>query len=296
MRYRIILLGAIAFLAAVHADANVTDEDADDEDADDDADLFESDDGQSTDPDASGPGSDFIDPFDPKANIVPVHSIDADNVQPFPESKPCNDSQTTALKYKPRLLITDGCHPYPAVQSDGAVSAGFEWSRFNRHPCEGSPLGSQVYARSSWYEDKWAVMYVWYFPMALDSVSTFVRGHRHYWLWAIVWTSGPDPDESTFLGVSMSGDHGITKQLRPKSKYVFNETTVLLKSHEGFFSTRQGLELTKKSGGTQNLVTWDQLTPEARTSLSSLFRTEVTANPPLQDRQYFDILKKAYLW
>ncbi|KAE9318489.1 hypothetical protein PR003_g18215 [Phytophthora rubi] len=64
------------------------------------------------------------------ASLVAVHAevtyIDHDQVQPFPEPKPTTDSEKCAVKYKPQFLVSYGCHPYPAVQADGAVSAGLK--------------------------------------------------------------------------------------------------------------------------------------------------------------------------
>lgn len=102
------------------------------------------------------------------ASLVVVHAdvtyIDHEQVQPFAQPIPTTDSDKAAVKYKPQLLVSYGCHPYPAVQADGSVSAGLRGSGPIDGEREGSSLGSQVYARSDWYKDKWAIMYAWYPP------------------------------------------------------------------------------------------------------------------------------------
>ncbi|KAK1930262.1 hypothetical protein P3T76_014222 [Phytophthora citrophthora] len=80
--------------------------------------------------------------------------IPHDTVQPIPQQEPKTDAQKAAVKYQPQLHIEDGCHPYPAVQADGAISGGLKWSGPQDGECKGSPLGSQVYVRSTWVEDK----------------------------------------------------------------------------------------------------------------------------------------------
>ncbi|KUF89795.1 Superoxide dismutase [Phytophthora nicotianae] len=70
-----------------------------------------------------------------------IPTIDHDEVQPFEEMEPTTDSEKSAIKYKPQLHISDGCHPYPVVQADGSVSAGLKWSGRYRSGCKGSDLG-----------------------------------------------------------------------------------------------------------------------------------------------------------
>lgn len=90
--------------------------------------------------------------------------INHDQVQPFAQPEPATDSETAAVKFKPFLEVSYGCEPYPAVSANGSVSASLKWTGKNDGDCEGSALGSQVYSRSDWYKDKWAMMYAWYFP------------------------------------------------------------------------------------------------------------------------------------
>ncbi|KAE8981363.1 hypothetical protein PF010_g22703 [Phytophthora fragariae] len=137
------------------------------------------------------------------ASLVAIHAevtyINHDRVQPFPQPKP-TDSEKAAVKYKPRLHVSYGCQPYPAVQADGAVSAGLRGTGPANGECTGSTLGSQVYARSDWYKDKWAIMYAWYLPKG--QYDRYRR--RHFWEVAVVWLDNPSPENSTMLGVSLN--------------------------------------------------------------------------------------------
>ncbi|CEG44167.1 NLP-like protein [Plasmopara halstedii] len=296
------LFGAVAVLATVRVDAYSFDLDEDDDknkliDSDDDKiDYLDSKDdiksGKSTNPYVD----DTPDSIDLQSDPSQIVFLGADSVHPFPRTKARTSSQKSALMFQPQLYIEDGCHPYPAVQSNGSLNAGLEYELFRDPTCEGSPLGSQVYSRSSWYQMKWATIYTWYFPVAYDHASPFSTGHRHYWLWAIVWTTDPNPAEGHFLAVSMSGNFGISSYTLPHIKHLVNGTTVLLKSHKSLMSARLALDLTEKSGEKEDLITWEELTPEARAALSSVKRTEATANSPLQDNKFFSLLEKAYPW
>nr|P9WER9.1 RecName: Full=NLP effector protein 10; AltName: Full=Nep1-like protein 10; Flags: Precursor [Plasmopara viticola]UVH27393.1 NEP1-like protein 10 [Plasmopara viticola] len=239
---------------------------------------------------------DSADPPNPGALHANPILIDVDDVQPFPQPRAITDSQKSALVYKPRLYIKSGCHPYPAVQANGSLSDGLQWKNFLRSPCPGSPKGSQVYSRSDWYEGKWAIMYAWYLPRALDRVTWLVNGHRHYWLWVVVWTDSPDPKTSTLLATSMPGvANNIHKYYPPKSKYVIREKTLKVKSYQNhILFIKHGLELTDRAGDFQDLVTWEQMTDEARAALSTFHRPEHAANPPLQDKRFYEVLEKAY--
>ncbi|CEG43310.1 NLP-like protein [Plasmopara halstedii] len=221
-----------------------------------------------------------------RANIA----IDANSVQPFPEQKPQTDSERSALKYKPHLHVSEGCHPYPAVQQNGSVSAGFEWDEDYSQPCGRSPQGSQIYSRSSWYKGKWAIMYAWYFPKAAVHIGRGVSGRRHYWLHAIVWTDEENPNNSSILGVTMSAGIGLLKRTKIKSHYIIGGTTLKLMSYVSFWGRRLALKFTVKLGETQDLITWEQLSHEARKALALDYKSDT----PLQDYRFDGLIKEAY--
>ncbi|GMF35969.1 unnamed protein product [Phytophthora fragariaefolia] len=227
-----------------------------------------------------------------------VDKIDHDQVQPFAQPEPTTDSERTAVKFKPQLHISHGCHPYPAVQANGSVSAGLKWAGRADGKCKGSALGSQVYSRSDWFKDKWAVMYAWYFPKGRQYMNNMDTGHRHYWLYAIVWTDSSSPANSTILGVSMSAGVGYGKETPPKSKYIVDSTTVKFDSYWNFWSGKQAIQLTTKEGETQDLITWEQLPDTARSALSQAdFESKWSFSKivmPLKDDVFTSKLKKAY--
>ncbi|KAE9318108.1 hypothetical protein PF008_g18572 [Phytophthora fragariae] len=227
-----------------------------------------------------------------------VNMINHDQVKAFAQPEPTTDSEKSAVKFKPQLHISYGCHPYPAVQADGSVSAGLKWAGPADGKCKGFGLGSQVYSRSGWYKDRWAIMYAWYFPKGRQYITKYRSGHRHYWSYAIVWTDNPNPDNSTILGVSMSAGVGFRKASPPKSKFVIDGTTVKFDSYRSFWGSKQGVRLTTKSGDTQDLITWEQLTEEARIGLSDadldVYWSMRKVVMPLADDVFMEKLKNAY--
>ncbi|KAJ8575704.1 hypothetical protein ON010_g3508 [Phytophthora cinnamomi] len=224
-----------------------------------------------------------------------ISRINHDQVQPIAQPTPVTDAQKLAVKYKPQLRISYGCHPYPAVQANGSVSGGLEWSGSPDGDCEGSRLGSQVYARSDWFKNKWATMFTWYFPKGRQGVS----GHRHFWEYAIIWTDSPSPDNSTFLGISMSAGVGYGKQTPVLLKYM-DGTSVKLESHYSVLGNKAALELTKDSGEFQDLITWGQLPVPARDALNGdAFDVRYLFSKfemPLKDSVFMSVLNKAYPW
>ncbi|KAK1942621.1 hypothetical protein P3T76_006120 [Phytophthora citrophthora] len=196
-------------------------------------------------------------------NAVEVSRVNHDQVQPFAQPEPITESQKSAVKYKPQLHISYGCHPYAAVQANGSASGGLEWSGRVDGDCKGSQLGSQVYSRSDWYHDKWAIMYAWYFPKGRYHLG----GHRHYWEYAIVWTDSPTSSNSSIKGVSMSAGVGYGKATPPMLKYV-DGNSIKFDSHFSLLGNKAALQLTKEAGERQDLITWDQLTVAARDTLN----------------------------
>jgi len=227
-----------------------------------------------------------------------VNMIDHDTVQPFVQVEPTTNSEKLAVKYKPQLHISYGCHPYPAVNANGSVSAGLKWAGWADGECKGSGLGSQVYSRSDWYEDKWAIMYAWYFPKGRQYIYKHRSGHRHHWTYGIVWLDSDNPDNSTIQGVSMSAGVGYQKRSPPKSKYVIDGTTVKFDSYKSFWGSKQAIRLTTKEGETQDLVTWEPLTEQARTALTDAdFDVSYSLKKvvmPLADDAFAERLKKSY--
>ncbi|CEG43309.1 NLP-like protein [Plasmopara halstedii] len=217
------------------------------------------------------------------------------DANPFKQPTPTTDSQKSAIKYQPRLYVVSDCYPYPAVQANGSLSYGLPWEVFAPTKCNGSPYGSQIYSRSDWYRGMWAIMYAWYLPRALDHSSWLVDGHRHFWTFVVVWTNSPDPNVSTILAASTSGtDNRIKKYLPVKSKYLLDRRTLKVKLYQNYWLDKTGLKLTDKVGDLQPLITWEQLTDEARAALSSFHYPDWRMETPIQDKWFRYMLSSAY--
>ncbi|EEY67232.1 NPP1-like protein [Phytophthora infestans T30-4] len=233
------------------------------------------------------------------AALVVVHAevtyINHDEVKPFAQPTPTTDSEKAAVKYKPKLYVSYGCHPYPAVQANGFVSAGLKGSGPIDGECEGSSLGSQVYSRSMWYEDKWAIMYAWYLPKGRS--SKYQR--RHFWEAAVVWIDDPALANSTILGVSLNYGRRQKSEV-PLELQFLDGSNVKLESYRGFGRPRPRLQFTQLEGETQDLITWEQLTDEARDGLSDaefntgLFFKRTRREMPLKDGVFEKRLIDAY--
>ncbi|ETM39505.1 hypothetical protein L914_14351 [Phytophthora nicotianae] len=175
-----------------------------------------------------------------------IKTIDHDQVQTFSQPEPASNSEKTAVKFKPLLHISDGCHP---ANGD----------------CNYPDVGGQVYSRSNWYKDKWAIVY-----------------------------ASPNPDASAILGVSLSIPTGYEKEVPPKAKYIEGEETVKLDSYVDYWVGNQSLSFTRKWGKTKR----EQLTDEARDSLGMFdFQPEssqVNVAMPLKNGVFLSNLRETY--
>ncbi|KAL4092655.1 hypothetical protein PRIC1_011646 [Phytophthora ramorum] len=96
----------------------------------------------------------------------------------------------------------------------------------------------------------------------------------------------------------MSAGVGFGKATPPKSKYVVDGTTVKFDSFRSFWGSKMGVKLTTKEGATQDLITWEQMTEEARTALTDAdFDVDWSLRKvvmPVSDNVFTTKLKKAY--
>ncbi|KAE9026648.1 hypothetical protein PR003_g11205 [Phytophthora rubi] len=211
-------------------------------------------------------------------SFVGAGIINHDEVQPFPQPEPVTESEKTAVKFKPSLIIQDGCHPYPAVNAAGETSGGLKGTG-KLDAGKGSALGSQVYGRAVWHKDLWAIMYAWYFPKDMWYGVFGNKGHRHNWVSAVVWLDNPALAKPKILAVSTStanGEYNIEKDVPPSCRryscdppfadYI-NGTTPMLAYGIKYEVSSLGMT-TERFGELQNLVMWEQLTEEARDALS----------------------------
>ncbi|KAE9032048.1 hypothetical protein PR003_g11300 [Phytophthora rubi] len=187
-------------------------------------------------------------------------------------------SEKAAVKFKPSLKI-GVCHPYPTVNAAGETSGGLKASGEIDGKCKGSGLGSQVYGRSAWHKNMWAIMYAWYFPKAAYYELYDAEGHRHNWASAVVWLDNPALEKPKILAVSAAttnGEYRIEKggppscgrwSCNPPFTDYFNDSSAMLEYGTG--SSAVTLTLTiARFGELQDLVMWEQLTEEARGALS----------------------------
>ncbi|CAI5710480.1 unnamed protein product [Peronospora destructor] len=140
--------------------------------------------------------------------------IHHDKIKPFPQLDAVSIPEKAAVKFRPMLKISHGCHAYPMVNAEGETSGGLKTTGPSDGNCKGAQWGSQVYARSTWYKGVWAIVYVWYFPK--DSTSHGL-GHRHDFEQVVVWIDNPANVNPKILGVSLSSHGGFWKHAPPHS-------------------------------------------------------------------------------
>ncbi|KAG6958581.1 hypothetical protein JG688_00010447 [Phytophthora aleatoria] len=218
-----------------------------------------------------------------------VVALNHDQVRPFGQPSPVSVSEKAAVKFKPQLHITNGCHPYPAVNAAGETSGGLATQGAPSAACKGSGWGSQVYGRSTWYKGRWAIMYSWYFPK--DSPSTGL-GHRHDWEHVIVWIDNPDVANPKILAVTPSAHSGYSKYAPPKAGTVAGNTAKI--NYESHWPVNHALDSTDKGGETQPLIMWDQMTEAARRSLNTVGFGD--ANVPMNDGNFMRKIANANPW
>ncbi|POM59592.1 Necrosis inducing-like protein NPP1 type [Phytophthora palmivora] len=213
-----------------------------------------------------------------------VVALDHDQVHPFGQPTPVSVSDKAAVKFKPQIHITNGCHPYPAVNAAGETSGGLK-----TQGCKGSGWGSQVYGRSTWYKGRWAIMYSWYFPK--DSPSTGL-GHRHDWEHVIVWIDNPAVLNPKILAVTPSAHSGYSKYAPPKAGTITGNTAKV--EYESHWPVNHALDSTSKGGETQPLIMWDQMTEAARRSLNTVSFGD--ANVPMNEGNFMRKIANASPW
>ncbi|KAF1320263.1 Necrosis-inducing protein, partial [Globisporangium splendens] len=219
---------------------------------------------------------------------VQAGTIDHDQVVPFAEPTPSSISEKAAIKFKPQIHISNGCHPYPAVDAAGNTSGGLKPSGSQSAGCKGSGWGTQVYGRSTWYNGKWAIMYSWYFPK--DSPVTGL-GHRHDWEHVVVWIDNPAIDNPTILAVTPSAHSGYEKYAPPKSDTV-DGTSAKVDYSSSYIVINHALDSTTTAGEKQPLIMWEQMTEAARTALENTDFGD--ANVPMKDGNFLNKLANAY--
>ncbi|RLN88412.1 hypothetical protein BBJ28_00010584 [Nothophytophthora sp. Chile5] len=227
--------------------------------------------------------------FSAVASLAAVQGavISHDAVVPFAQPTPTTTSQIAGVNFKPQLHITNGCHPYPAVDEDGNTSGGLKPTGSSSAGCKGSGYGSQIYGRSTWYNGVWAIMYSWYFPK--DSPASGF-GHRHDWEHIVVWLNNPAVSSPEILAVSASAHSGYTIYYPPDSDYLSGNSAKI--DYYSVLLVNHAFRMTSDTGETQDLIMWDQLTDAARTALEDTDFGD--ANVPMKDANFETKLANAW--
>ncbi|ETI44276.1 hypothetical protein L917_10526 [Phytophthora nicotianae] len=216
-------------------------------------------------------------------------SVDFNKVVPIAQPSPSTSAQKAAIKFKPRLSITNGCVSFPAVNSAGETSSGLQEGYRGSSGCTNAPLGSQVYGRTTWYNGKFAILYTWYFPKGFwNEYAT----RRHDWASAVVWIDNPELASPSILGLSVSTADWKFKTYAPASSGITDGTTPRLAHVLNVEKGYPYLTTTDTVGDFQEFIMWDQLTTAARTALNT---TDFgVAKVPVSDAAFDTKLKKAW--
>ncbi|KAL3656651.1 hypothetical protein V7S43_018430 [Phytophthora oleae] len=261
------------------------------------------------------------------AHSVLGAQIGHDQVQPFAQPDPVTISEKVAVKYKPQLLIAGGCVSFPAVNAAGEITGGLKGTK-ETDACTEAPLGSQVYGRSTWYQDKWAMMFAWYFP------KNFWGGgaqSRHNWANMVLWLDNPALETPKILGASLSRQTfevptALFVSMGEQQKDPYSKVTAI--PPMGFVGTQAiqtarisrfrynytyiggsnvstrvshsypdnsawiSLDFANADGQYQDLIMWNQLTDQARMALESAAFGDVKV--PFNDKNFETALAQAW--
>lgn len=217
---------------------------------------------------------------------TPAHAtvINHDEVVGFKELTPTTITQIAEKRFQPYLKVFNGSVPFPAVDKNGNTGGGLALTGSSNGSC-GSSIG-QIYARSTWYNGVWAIMYAWYFPK--DESSPWM-GHRHDWEGVIVWIDNPAVANPKVLAISNSMHGGYGHATPTESN--MSETHPLI-GYESFWPLNHQTIITNVKGGTQPLIDWNDLTVAARNALTTTDFGD--ANVPFKDANFGNNLEKAW--
>ncbi|KAI3544546.1 necrosis inducing protein [Colletotrichum abscissum] len=222
----------------------------------------------------------------PVATVLdPRGEVGHDALSPLAQKVQDNAVGKAIARFNPLLHIAHGCQPYTAVDDAGDTSGGLKPSGSSTGGCRDTSKG-QTYARGTWHNDKYAIMYAWYFPkdMPNDGVST--GSHRHDWESVVVWLNNPSVADPTILGGAASGHGDYKKSTNPQREgdgVKVEYFTQLLLNHE--------LQFTDTTGKTYPVLEWDAMSTNMQTALNN---TDFgSANVPFKDENFTENLDKA---
>nr|A0A7M2BSW8.1 RecName: Full=NLP effector protein 5; AltName: Full=Nep1-like protein 5; Flags: Precursor [Plasmopara viticola]QOT13798.1 NEP1-like protein 5 [Plasmopara viticola] len=220
---------------------------------------------------------------------VSAQEVAYDRIEPFEEVKPDCPLNELALMFKPQLYISNGCHPYPAIDSEGHFSNGLSAFRIGTS-CDGSSKGSQVYGRAFYNSDRniMEIMYAWYFPRDRMITPVYI-GHRNAWEHAIVYVDVAK-DDPQLLAVAARGMWSYRTYNPPRSDYLDDEKSFKLQ-YKWIGISHHYLKGTKNPGEFQDLIMWDNMTVKARHNIQE--KTWFGSKAPIADDKFFKYLEKA---
>ncbi|CAI5726016.1 unnamed protein product [Hyaloperonospora brassicae] len=189
-------------------------------------------------------------------------SIALDQVRHIPQPEARSISEKAAVKFKPQILVSEGCHSFPAVNAEGETTVGMKINGTSDSTCKGAETASQIYGRSCWYQDKWAIMYVWNFPTYTG------QDFRSDWEHVVVWLDNPALENPKLEAVSVWDQAYKTHEdaVPPEAKYMDGSS---VKIELGKFMAFRKLGLTQLAGQSQDLIMWDQLSEKLKHALDS---------------------------
>ncbi|EGZ10681.1 hypothetical protein PHYSODRAFT_261711 [Phytophthora sojae] len=177
--------------------------------------------------------------------------IDHDKVQPFAQPEPATVSEKAAVKFKPSLIFSYACHPYPGV----------------RRAEDSKELGISIPTAKG---PAWGLK-------CTDEQFRFGM-----WVSAVVWLDNPalkKPEirKRTLRGFTRCGYTSCT----PYFTDYFNDTSPILvySDLERTHGSKLFMSTANDTREPQDLIMWEQLTEEARSALSETDFGEKTKVP-----------------
>ncbi|KAF9876595.1 necrosis inducing protein [Colletotrichum karsti] len=208
-----------------------------------------------------------------------------DSLSPSAQKVQDNDVGKSIARFNPLLHIAHGCQPYTAVNDAGDTGGGLKPSGSSDGGCKDTSKG-QTYARGTWHNGRFAIMYAWYFPKDMPNDGVSVGSHRHDWESVVVWLNNPAVADPTILGGAASG-HGQFKKTETPQKegdsVKVEYFTQTLTNHE--------LQFTDTTGKTYPVLDWDAMPAAMQTALNNTDFGQ--ANVPFKDENFTENLDKA---
>lgn len=196
------------------------------------------------------------------AGVPYPQTIPHDQVQPILTAV---DPASLLGRYAPLLAIDfskdsqqfTGCHPYPAVNEKGEISAGLNVGGTVFGEC--GKVTGQVYSRTYTYGDGSgsSIMYAWFFPKTQQNHLTQDNGHKYAWTWVVIDFT---PQSVAYQMRLFQNDN---------TRQVIHPTWPQVRDHPSLIKTYTNLEPNNANDGDMYpIADWDQIGIAARQSLN----------------------------